>query len=362
MAHVVVVGAGVIGSHLLPLLARGPRVSRLTIVDRDVYELTNLESQAIEPRDVGRPKAVLQARRMRRINPSLAVHPLHRAVEELPLGALRADLIVACLDSRGGRMTVNQAAWRLGVPWVDAGVEATGMLARVAAFDPAPDAPCLECGWDAGDYALVEQSYPCQAGATAPRTGASPALGALAAALQAIECDTLLAGATSDALVGRDVLIDARHHKYYLSARRRNPACRMPDHAGWRIDPFDGQGADMTLGDVLAIGTTLRDAGDRLALRVAGQRFATALTCARCGAEEPVFALERSLRRVPPSCRACAGELVPVGFALRDSVMAGAETSAAHGVPLAHLGVLTGDVLSLQTPSVEVHYELRGAR
>jgi hypothetical protein len=157
------------------------------------------------------------------------------------------------------------------------------------------------------------------------------------------------------------VLIDARHHTHYLSALRRNPACRMPDHAGWRIDPFEGAPSDITLGDVLAIGSTLRGAGDRLAFRVAGQRFATALACTRCGAERPAFALERSFRRAPQSCPTCAGGLRPTGFALRDSITAGVESGAALAMPLADLGLMAGDVFSLETPSVVVHYELESA-
>lgn len=360
MAHVIVVGAGAIGSHVLPHLARSPRVSRLTIVDRDTYEPANVSGQDVDAHGIGRPKAIAQARRLRRINPALAIHAIHGAAEDLPLGALRGDVILGCLDSRIARMTVNQAAWRLGVPFVDAGVEPTGMLARVAVFVPAPDAPCLECAWDAADYAAVEQAYPCQADVASPRTAASSALGGLAAALQAIECDKLLAGAASEALVGRDVLIDVRHHTHYVTASRRNPACRMPDHGGWRIDPFGGAVSQTTLGELLAIGTTLRGAGDRLAFRVAGQRFATALACSRCGAEHAAFQLERALRRSPRQCPACRGELRPTGFTLREAVTVDAAPGAALDAPLAELGLRAGDVFSLSTPSVDVHYELGG--
>jgi hypothetical protein len=126
------VGAGAIGSHVLPHLARSPRVSRVTIVDRDTYELANLSGQDIDAHGIGRPKAVAQMRRLRRINPALELHAIYGAVEDLPLGALRGDVILGCLDSRFARMTLNQASRRLGMPFVDAGVEPTGMLARVA--------------------------------------------------------------------------------------------------------------------------------------------------------------------------------------------------------------------------------------
>ena len=70
--------------------------------------------------------------------------------------------ILAALDSRQARQVVNQAAWRLGVPWIDTGVNAAqGLLARVGVFVPGPDGPCLECGWSARTYDLIEQAHPC---------------------------------------------------------------------------------------------------------------------------------------------------------------------------------------------------------
>src|SRR6185436_3680323 len=114
MAHVVLVGAGAIGSHLLPHLARSPQVSRITVIDRDRYDAGNTRGQLIDARDIGRPKALAQATRLRRINPELQVIPIRSSVERLPLGALRASVILAALDSRKARMIVNQMAWRLG--------------------------------------------------------------------------------------------------------------------------------------------------------------------------------------------------------------------------------------------------------
>jgi hypothetical protein len=225
---------------------------------------------------------------------------------------------------------------------------------------PSPDAPCLECGWDSADYAAVDQSYPCARDTAGPRTAAPSALAALAASLQAIECDKVLAGQAGDALVGRDVLIDTRHHKHYVTSTLRNPACRMPDHAGWRIDPIAATASTITFGDVVALGSALRDASRHLALSVAGQRFAVALTCPVCGGEEPTFRLERVLHRSPHPCPACHGEMRPTGFGLRDEVLVESAPSDALDAPLASLGLRAGDVLSMHTPSVEVHYELGG--
>ncbi|HEY7545044.1 MAG TPA: ThiF family adenylyltransferase, partial [Blastocatellia bacterium] len=57
---VILVGAGGnIGSHLAPHLARMPEVGRVTLIDKDFYESTNLRSQDITARDVGKSKAAV---------------------------------------------------------------------------------------------------------------------------------------------------------------------------------------------------------------------------------------------------------------------------------------------------------------
>ena len=134
----------------------------------------------------------------------------------------------------------------------------------------------------------------------------------------------------------------------------------MPDHDGWRIDPIDAAASETTLGELLAIGSTLRGAAQRLAFGVAGQRFALSLACSRCGATHPAFQLERSLRQAPRLCRSCHGELQPTGFTLHDAVAMDGAPEAAMDAPLAQLGLRAGDVVSLTTPAADVHYELKG--
>ena len=92
MKSITLVGAGGnIGSHLVPHLGRMPGIGRVTLVDRDIYEKRNLISQDILPGDVGSDKALVQAHRLSAINPNLHVIPVVGAVENMPLGSLRAD-------------------------------------------------------------------------------------------------------------------------------------------------------------------------------------------------------------------------------------------------------------------------------
>lgn len=358
MSHVVVVGAGGnIGSHLVPHLGRTQGLARVTLVDRDRYEPDNLHTQDIDTRDIGRPKADVQARRLRRINGGLDVTALNVAVEDVPLGALRADAILACLDSRRTRLVVNQAAWRLGVPWINAGVDGGELLVRIQTFVPGPDAPCLECAWEQGDYDAVEQDYPCQTAPASAPTNAPSSLGALAASLQAIECGKLLAGETDQTLAGRDLMVDARHHRQFVTLFRRNPTCRMPDHDGWRIAKLEAPPSRLKLRTLLVISGADRIAGDEVMFRVAGQRLALTLRCQMCGASRHTFRLERSLRR-GPTCRHCGTRLQVSGFDLCDSAPLSAAPGSSLALPLSRLGVRSGDVFSLTTPSSENRYEV----
>jgi molybdopterin/thiamine biosynthesis adenylyltransferase len=359
MAHVIVVGAGAIGSHLLPHLARLSPISRLTVIDHDRYDASNTRGQDIDMRDVGRPKALVQARRLRRINPRLEVVALRAAVERVPLGALRGAVILAALDSRKARMVVNQAAWRLGVPWIDSGIHADGMLARVRVYAPADDAPCLECAWEQEDYDAVEQRYPCaQQSRMHASTGAPSALGALAAALQAAECERVLQGDESAPLAGREVLLDVRRHTHAVTSYRRNPACRMPDHAGWRIGTLDTSPDLSTVGEVLALGSTLRGATASLAFGIAGQRLVTALRCDGCEAVRPTCQTERLARTSRPCCPLCGGRLGSTGFDLRTFAPVSSVPAELRQCRLSDIGVRPHDVLTLRTPETDLHLEV----
>jgi molybdopterin/thiamine biosynthesis adenylyltransferase len=303
---IVVAGAGgVIGSHLISHLARLPGVGRVALIDRDTYEPRNLANQDILPRDVGRPKVLVQAMRLVRIRPNLEVEAIHAPLESVPLGTWRANLIVACLDSRAARQVVNERAWRVGVPWLDSGVMAAESLARVNVYAPAPDASCLECAWSADDYRLMEQHYPCDgpSGVPAP-TGASSALGALAAALLAVECQKMLGGETECAAVGRQVTLNARWHQFSVTSFQRNRRCRF-DHATWPIEPWSCDTRKLLLLDLLADGGRAR---------VPGHRFARRRQCRGCGNVIPLFHLECSLDPSFSQCGACGKPMATPGF------------------------------------------------
>src|SRR5215211_250247 len=70
--HLFQVGAGSGGMAVLDLLARDPRVTRVTLVEPDVYAPHNVYRHLFPPSAVGRLKAELAAEWVRAIRPDLA--------------------------------------------------------------------------------------------------------------------------------------------------------------------------------------------------------------------------------------------------------------------------------------------------
>jgi molybdopterin/thiamine biosynthesis adenylyltransferase len=330
--YIVVAGAGGnTGSHLLPHLARMSGVARITLVDPDVYESANLAVQNIESDDVGEPKVAAQAARLRRIRPDLDVVGIQERIEDVPRGLLRCDLFVSCLDSKAGRQHLNEIAWRMGTPWIDCGVLGSQNLARVNAYAPSQDSPCLECSWDDGEYAILEQEYLCGAEGGAFPSMASSALGGLAASLTAIQMAKILSGDADAFVVSRQVVLDAEHHVVQVTTERRNPECRF-DHRIWAIEPWISPPEVTTLGQaVSALGS----------VRVEGHRFVCGLVCPGCGRGENGLRLNRPLAR----CAACDRRMASSGFGARECL--DSTLAVEHrGLTLAQVGLRAGDIVS----------------
>lgn len=349
----VIVGLGVIGSHLVSLLLRGADLDELVLVDFDDYAERNWTTQAMERRWVGLNKAQAQALQARRVNPRLRVRAVPERVEETPLGWLRGSVMVSAVDSLLARLHVNAAARRLGVPLVDVAVNGQTGRARVGVFLPQGEAACLECGMEPQEYTAMEQRHPCaiEAQATpappdAPPTRATAELGALAAVLAAAEMRKILAGDLAQAAVGRHVIYDLAGHKTFtthLGAARAD--CRF-DHRDtpWLIRPCNAQARRHTLGQAVGL-LGGHHARPPVSVEVPGRSFALAGTCPACGRVESglwLLPVKQVVR-----CGACAA---PVRFLPRDlcdQVRFDALSATQRRLTLAQIGLREGDVLTV---------------
>ncbi|MBM4093117.1 MAG: ThiF family adenylyltransferase [Planctomycetes bacterium] len=376
------VGLGNIGSHAADLLARLPDLGHVTLVDGDRYTASNLTSQAIAVRDIGQFKVQALARRLRQIAPDLTVRAIPQWVEDVPRAWLRADVLVACLDSRLARQAVNEIAWSLNTPWVDSGVDAADLLARVNVYLPGEAAPCGVCAWTDDDYAAIEQTYPCArdlrvvsgAGASAgasvapraavPATGAAASLGALAAGLIATECQKLFRGELADLACHRQVLWDCRHHQCLVTSYTRNPHCRF-DHAVWAPVP-----APLRLGrtSLSAFGRWVceRWAGQSgeggIRLGLAGFRFARQLRCPQCGVARACLMLDRGLASRSFRCGSCGGLMDVAGLDLYDALALDALAPSELRSTLAGVGLRVGDIVTVHGAAGPRHVEFVAPR
>ena len=145
-ASVAIIGAGGIGSAVIPALA-GAGVGRLTIIDDDTVDRTNLQRQPIFRDDqVGRSKAALAADFVRALNPHVdgaAIQQRLTAENAESLLAGHALIIDGC-DNFATRLIVGDTLTRLHIPLVSAAaVQFQGQVALFRGWEA--DKPCYRC-------------------------------------------------------------------------------------------------------------------------------------------------------------------------------------------------------------------------
>lgn len=102
-SHVLICGLGGVGSYAAEFIARSG-VGEMTIIDGDVFDLTNINRQLPALRStIGQSKADVLAARLLDINPELKLHVLNEFVlpERIPelLEDKRPDYVMDCIDS-----------------------------------------------------------------------------------------------------------------------------------------------------------------------------------------------------------------------------------------------------------------------
>lgn len=155
-SHALLVGCGALGCTMADLLTRGG-VGTLSIIDRDVVELTNLQRQSLfSERDAreAMPKAEAAGARLRGVNSSIKIRPMvadftaANAEEVLLDGALPAvGVILDGTDNFATRYLLNDLAVKHAIPFLYGGAVGTrGMtMSILPARDGIPATPCLRC-------------------------------------------------------------------------------------------------------------------------------------------------------------------------------------------------------------------------
>ena len=221
-AHVVMIGCGGIGSPALQYLAAAG-VGRLTLVDSDVVEESNLQRQTIfSPEDLGRPKAEVAAEWVRRFDPALVVRAV---IDRVGVGSAAgtlagADLVLDGCDNFATRLAVSDACVAASIPLASAAIgRFQGQVANFAGH--LPDQPCYRCF--VGDAFDADDCDSCAADGV---LGAMAGMVGCFAAMQAIR--VLLAGHATlgDPQWGRLHLFDGLGVSLRTLTIARDPDCR----------------------------------------------------------------------------------------------------------------------------------------
>ena len=123
-AHIVMIGCGGIGSPALQYLA-GAGMGRLTLIDSDMVEESNLQRQTIfTPDDIGQPKASAAARWVARFDPAIAVRGVVERIASSNAAELLdgATLVLDGCDNFATRLAVSDACVQARVPLASAAI------------------------------------------------------------------------------------------------------------------------------------------------------------------------------------------------------------------------------------------------
>ncbi|HET9627850.1 MAG TPA: HesA/MoeB/ThiF family protein [Novosphingobium sp.] len=145
-AHAVLIGCGGIGSPALQYLAAAG-VGRLTLIDDDVVEASNLQRQTIfNGGDLGRGKADAAAEWARHFDLALEVHARQVRIDAANAAGLiaGANVVLDGCDNFATRLAVSDACVRAGIPLTSAALgRFQGQVGNFAGH--LPGEPCYRC-------------------------------------------------------------------------------------------------------------------------------------------------------------------------------------------------------------------------
>jgi adenylyltransferase/sulfurtransferase len=211
-ARVLVAGVGGLGGLSATYLAEAG-VGYLRVCDSDKVELSNLNRQILyTAADIGKPKALLAAKRLYAQNPEIEIDAMLDTLTEANAGELASgcDLIVDGLDNHAARLMLNKASFDLKIPYIYGAINE--WLGQLSLFNP-PKTACLACLMPAE----LENAKP------------TPVFGALAAAVGSLQATLALKYLMTGENGAADTLLVLRADTMSLDkvAFERRPGCAV---------------------------------------------------------------------------------------------------------------------------------------
>ncbi|SFB68263.1 [sulfur carrier protein ThiS] adenylyltransferase [Polaromonas sp. OV174] len=217
-SHALIIGAGGLGSPVALYLGSAG-VGRITIVDHDRVDATNLQRQiAHNLARIGEFKAESVRQSVAAINPDVKVIPVTERADDTLLDKLvqEADLVLDCTDNFATRHAINRACVRNRKPLVSgAAIRFDG---QVSVYDARnAQSPCYACIFPESDS--LEETACATMGVFAPLVG-------IVGTVQAAEALKLLCG-IGQPLTGRLLLLDGRGMEWNEMKLARNIGCTV---------------------------------------------------------------------------------------------------------------------------------------
>ncbi len=208
-SRVVIAGVGGLGcASATYLVAAG--VGHVTIVDRDVVELSNLNRQVLYwEEDIGLRKVEVAQKKLSKLNPTVEINPIFTEITGQNATAVisGAQVVVDGLDRSEARLALNSACVAKKIPYVYGGVSRLrGMITTIIPGIT----PCLACFNPEGPRGLGV-------------LGITPSL---IANLQALEAIKLIIG-YSPSLAGRLLMFNGDDMKCRVYDIQRNENCKI---------------------------------------------------------------------------------------------------------------------------------------
>jgi len=213
-SNVAMVGAGGLGGPAgLYLAAAG--IGRLTIIDDDVVELSNLQRQIqFQDTDIDTSKADAMGRTLSARAPDLHLSiQATRLTKDNAMELLQGhDVILDGTDRFSTRLIINQASRELNIPLVSGALGRFDM--QLGVFNTSTDSPCYRCF--IGDLADADKDCATE--------GVLGALAGMCGSMMAMEAIKLITKA-GEPLLGRLYMFDALRAEGRTITLSQDPAC-----------------------------------------------------------------------------------------------------------------------------------------
>jgi molybdopterin/thiamine biosynthesis adenylyltransferase len=340
-ARVLVVGAGALGNEVVKNLAL-VGLGTIHLIDLDEVEPSNLSRSVLfRSDDGGQPKAEVAARRTLELNPEITIIPIHGdVITDVGLGLFAdVDLVIGCLDNREARLWVNRQCWKVGTPWIDAGIQEIQGVVKV--FVP-PDSACYECTMTARDYQLLNLRYSCpllrREDILAGKVPTAPTIASMMAALQVQEALKLLHGLPVAA--GSALVFNGVSNQFYSTRLPRRDDCLSHETYPEPVE--------LALGHQSGVSELFEAARAHVEgplELVLDRELVVAIECPRCAWRGEVMRPRVKVRAADAVCASCRQPAVPV-FA-----SAVEESSPLAEEPLCRVGIPPYDIVRVDGPA-----------